>query len=271
MCSNSVVPKIGRAGDELAEELQKLQNVTLAILAGGQATRMGRPKGELLIEGQPILSYLLKRLEWPGSTMLVTAPGREHPAGWEQFSVEVTDAQPLGPLGGILTTLQNASTPIVIVLTVDMPGIEQPHVRWLLQEFESDLSLSRYSGGGLGRGLAEHCETPKNANCANPLPNPPPEYRGREKSSELRALHASLLGVMTTRSADTRELVEPFPSVYRRQAIDIIRRRLDRGQRSVHSLLEEDGFYAVPAPKEWPDSTWTNLNSPADLAGFLNK
>ena len=40
----------------------------------------------------PILHYLLERFSWPGQTMLVTGMGNEHPAGWERFDQEVTDA-----------------------------------------------------------------------------------------------------------------------------------------------------------------------------------
>ena len=50
-----------------------LSNVTLAILAGGEGSRMGKPKGHLEIAGKPILAYLLDQIGWPGPTMLVTA------------------------------------------------------------------------------------------------------------------------------------------------------------------------------------------------------
>jgi molybdopterin-guanine dinucleotide biosynthesis protein A len=252
--------------------LENLQDVTLAILAGGQGSRMGRPKGELLIGGEPMLAYLLERVDWPGPTMLVTAPGREHPPGWERFAAEVTDAQPLGPLGGILTALESARTQQVVVLTVDMPRIEQSHVRWLVQEFAQPLSLDRYSQGGLALGLTQQRQLPDDANCANPHPNPPPEYRGKEKRGESSEFELPpLLGLMTTHLAEARELVEPFPSVYRREAIDIIRQRLESGRRSVVSLTEENQFIAIAAPKDWPEDIWTNLNSPADLAAFLNE
>ena len=102
--------------------------ITLAILAGGQGSRMGRPKGELLIGGNPILAYLLDRFQWPGPTLLVTAPGREHPPGHDLFSREVTDpVAGEGPLRGVLTALEASETPLVIITTVDMPemGTEQ--------------------------------------------------------------------------------------------------------------------------------------------------
>ena len=106
--------------------------VTLAVLAGGEGRRMGRAKGLLEIGGRPILQYLLERWAWDGPTLLVTAPGREHPPGWEQFDREVADpVSDLGPLRGVLTALEHAVTPFVLLATVDMPRIERSQLQWL--------------------------------------------------------------------------------------------------------------------------------------------
>ena len=107
-------------------------HTTLAVLAGGEGRRMGGPKGVLALDGRPILERLLDRLDWPGPTLLVTAPGREHLPGWRRFINEVTD--PIageGPLRGILTALENATTDEVIVLPVDMPNIMPAPLAWL--------------------------------------------------------------------------------------------------------------------------------------------
>ena len=109
---------------------------TLAILAGGEGARMGRPKGELRVGNQPILEYLLERMAWRGPTLLVTSPGREHPAGWQRFHAEAVDpVAGLGPLRGVLTALEHAATPHVLVTTVDMPEIDATALRWLLEQF----------------------------------------------------------------------------------------------------------------------------------------
>jgi molybdopterin-guanine dinucleotide biosynthesis protein A len=109
-----------------------LSQCTLAILAGGEGSRMGRPKGELEIAGKPILVWLLERFEWPGPTLLVTAPGREHPPGWERFDREVVDAVAgEGPLRGVLTAVEGVETEIVVVATVDMPAVTREQFVWL--------------------------------------------------------------------------------------------------------------------------------------------
>src|SRR3954467_6767125 len=94
----------------------KTPATTLVILAGGAGSRMGKPKGGLLIDDRPILEYLLDRFRWPGPTLLVTAPGREHPPGCQRFDLEAVDpVSDAGPLRGILTALENATTDQVVV------------------------------------------------------------------------------------------------------------------------------------------------------------
>src|SRR6185437_4632525 len=128
-------------------------SATLAILAGGQGSRMGRPKGEIRIEDRPILKYLLERFSWPGPTLLVTAPGREHPPAWERFEREVVDpVHDQGPLRGILTALQHLRTPLLLVATVDMPAIAVSQLHWLLDEM-------RKSPNQLGLMLRRSVET----------------------------------------------------------------------------------------------------------------
>ena len=110
-----------------------MADVTLAILAGGEGARMGVPKGELRIGDQPILEYLLRRIAWDGPTMLVTAPGREHPPGYEGFDHEVVDSiAGQGPLRGVLTALEHATTSIAVVTTVDMPNVRGADLGWLV-------------------------------------------------------------------------------------------------------------------------------------------
>lgn len=94
---------------------------------------MGQPKGELSLQGVPLLAYLLNRLHWGGPTLLVTTPGREHPPGHELFNAEAVDeVAAQGPLRGILTAIEHARTDIILTLTVDMPVISTPQLNALV-------------------------------------------------------------------------------------------------------------------------------------------
>jgi molybdopterin-guanine dinucleotide biosynthesis protein A len=111
--------------------------ITLAVLAGGQGSRMGVSKAQLLISGEPILAVLLRRLNWPGPTLIVTAPpnprapGREHPPGYGGFSREVHDpVAGEGPLRGLATALAASSTELLVCIPVDMPLLGPDQIRY---------------------------------------------------------------------------------------------------------------------------------------------
>jgi molybdopterin-guanine dinucleotide biosynthesis protein A len=194
-----------------------MSNVTLAILAGGEGSRMGMPKGELHVGDEPILAYLLRRLQWGGPTMLVTAPGRERPPGWEKFDREVVDpVAGLGPLRGVLTALSSAASHVVVVSTVDMPGVRREQLNWLVDQLSA---------------------------------------------------RPQVLGVMTRREKS----VEPFPAAFRAEARNRIMLEIASGRLSVQGLCDDDEFAVLPAPAEWGESVWTNLNRPEDLRAFLSR
>jgi molybdopterin-guanine dinucleotide biosynthesis protein A len=117
-----------------------MRDVTVAVLAGGQGTRMGGPKGMLTLGGKPILEYLLARMAWEGPTMLVLSPGVDAPAGAESFDKRVNDAVAgEGPLRGVRTAVENSMTDVVVVTTVDMPGIARRELEFVVAEMGKSL------------------------------------------------------------------------------------------------------------------------------------
>jgi molybdopterin-guanine dinucleotide biosynthesis protein A len=116
-----------------------LDDITLAVLAGGEGSRMGGPKSLLTVGGRPILEYLIDKLDWPGLTILVTAPGRERPPGADQFDREAVDpVAGLGPLRGVLTAVESVNTSMLAIVTVDMPGVRGEHIAWLVGRMEDE-------------------------------------------------------------------------------------------------------------------------------------
>jgi molybdopterin-guanine dinucleotide biosynthesis protein A len=117
---------------EAMPEDADLRGVTLAVLAGGEGSRMGHAKGLLTISGKPILLHILETVRWPGPTLLVTGPGRQSPPGASAFDAEAVDpVAGQGPMRGVLTALQNTRTEWVVVLPVDMPALGAAPPRWL--------------------------------------------------------------------------------------------------------------------------------------------
>ena len=191
-----------------------LSKFTLAILAGGKGSRMGKPKGELTVHGKPILTYLLDRFQWPGPTLLVTAKGRENSPGYESFTQQAIDpVAGQGPLRGVLTALEATPTLFTLITTVDMPEIGTEQLQWLIQ------NVSR---------------------------------------------HGDALGMLMERPGNPPQ-IEPFPSIFHRDAAGVIGSQLETGRFSVHSLAQSPYFFLAPVPVDWPEEVWTNLNRPEDL------
>jgi molybdenum cofactor guanylyltransferase len=114
-------------------------SITLAVLAGGAGSRMGAPKSHLMVQGQTVLRWLSNQWKWDGPTLLVTAPGREHPPGSDAFDREVVDAvADQGPLRGVLTALEAATGELVVMTTCDMPTVRREQLDWIVHQFEND-------------------------------------------------------------------------------------------------------------------------------------
>src|SRR5437764_557611 len=80
----------------------------LVVLAGGQSSRMGRPKAWLPFRGQPMLARVLGRLA-PLFTeqIVVRAPGQELPAVAARFVEDEAPGQ--GPVAGLAAGLAAVS------------------------------------------------------------------------------------------------------------------------------------------------------------------
>jgi molybdenum cofactor guanylyltransferase len=101
------------------------------ILAGGGSTRFGRDKALVEFDGQPMLARMMKLMRSVTNDLqLVATPGK-----YVEFGAQlVADGWPgQGPLGGIITALENAAESPAncewnLIVSCDMPFLTQ---EWL--------------------------------------------------------------------------------------------------------------------------------------------
>jgi len=100
------------------------------VLAGGKSSRMGRDKGLLPLNGQPMISHVLKVLQELALPVKIIAnnPGYES-LGFEVLKDEVREK---GPIGGLYTALQHSTADLVLLLACDMPLISTEAVGMLM-------------------------------------------------------------------------------------------------------------------------------------------
>lgn len=106
-------------------------DLTVAIMAGGQSSRMGTDKSFVLFEGRPMIETVLATVAGLGAeTLLIT----NKPAEYEHLNLPmVGDVYPdHGPLGGIYTAVHAAAHPHVLVVACDMPWLNRSLLEYMI-------------------------------------------------------------------------------------------------------------------------------------------
>jgi molybdopterin-guanine dinucleotide biosynthesis protein A len=111
---------------------------TAAILAGGQARRLGGvDKSALAVGDHTVLQRQLSVLRGLTSNILIV--GRDTPPDREAGIRAVRDRVPgSGAIGGLYTALVEAPTDIVLVLACDMPYVTAPFLAAIAERAEHD-------------------------------------------------------------------------------------------------------------------------------------
>jgi molybdenum cofactor guanylyltransferase len=99
-----------------------VEDVLGAILAGGRATRLERPKATALLGGLPLLEYPLRALEAAGIEAVVVAK-RDTPLPPAAAPVWEEPDEPVHPLLGIVTALEQSGGRAVLASACDLPFV----------------------------------------------------------------------------------------------------------------------------------------------------
>lgn len=149
---------------------------TLLILAGGRAQRMeGNDKGLLLLQGKPLVAWILEK--WAGVADEVLISANRNPDAYSAFGYPVlrdASAEFNGPLAGLLRGLETARNSLVFCVPCDTPFLPEdlPVKLWqALEENQAQIAVAatrrhthrticvcqRELAGHLGEFLAQGC------------------------------------------------------------------------------------------------------------------
>lgn len=128
---------------------------TVVIQAGGSSSRMGQDKALMPFRGQPLIARLVERLRGgasghpPGFEIVIVS---NHPEAYRFLGVPLhTDLLPgAGALGGLLTALEVAHSPLIAVVACDMPFLNPRLLlaqRALLLGEDADVVIPRSPDG----------------------------------------------------------------------------------------------------------------------------
>ncbi|MCB8926325.1 MAG: molybdenum cofactor guanylyltransferase [Ardenticatenaceae bacterium] len=119
-------------------------NLTVAIMAGGQSSRMGKDKSFVLFEGRPMIEVVIDAVAGLGDEMLLIT---NKPDEYAHLNLPmVSDVYPdHGSLGGIFTAVYAASHPHTLVVACDMPWLNRSLLEHMIALRESaDVIVPRW-------------------------------------------------------------------------------------------------------------------------------
>ena len=121
--------------------------ITVVILAGGRGRRMdAQDKGLVVLNGQPLIEYVIKAISPQNSNILINANQNieqyQH-YGYPVVSDQITGFQ--GPLAGVATAMERVKTPYILTLPCDAPFVERDYQAKMwsaLQTQQTDLAVA---------------------------------------------------------------------------------------------------------------------------------
>ena len=119
------------------------------LLAGGKSSRMGSDKALLEIEGEPLWRRQLETLRrLAPAQLMLSGPRREE---WSDCDLVADEVSHAGPLAGVAAALAKCTTPLLVVLAVDLPMMTTEFLQALL-------ALCHDGQGAVPQG--DHCFEP---------------------------------------------------------------------------------------------------------------
>jgi molybdopterin-guanine dinucleotide biosynthesis protein A len=115
------------------------EGLTAAVIAGGAGRRMGGDKRPVLVEGVPLLARAVAAVSRIANEVLV-ATTRTRPLPIELPNVRIVydRVHDGGPLAGIEAALAGASHELVLVVAGDMPWLQEPLLRLLVDRARAE-------------------------------------------------------------------------------------------------------------------------------------
>ena len=109
--------------------------ITIVLQAGGESSRMGKDKAFLPFLGIPLIKRLMDRFQQLNAEMLIIS---NNAPPYLEFGLPVFgDVRPgRGALGGLLTALSVANTPLVGLVAVDMPFASPQLIRFMADKIQ---------------------------------------------------------------------------------------------------------------------------------------
>ena len=115
------------------------------VLAGGKSRRMGHDKALLMRDGQSQLLHMVSLLGDVVDRVFVSARSdQKDDAERSRFELIVDRYEDMGPIAGILSALQEYPQVDWLVIACDLPNVDLPTLRYLLENMSHDQPFTAF-------------------------------------------------------------------------------------------------------------------------------
>ncbi|UTM02598.1 molybdenum cofactor guanylyltransferase MobA [Alcaligenes nematophilus] len=127
------------------------QDISGIVLAGGRARRFDLSgqidKGLLLLQGQPLVQHLVRRLRPQVGPVLISANRNpEQYVHWGRVVPDTVELEGyLGPLAGLASVLDQITTPWALSCPVDLPFVPKDLGQRLIKAVQDQGALAAYA------------------------------------------------------------------------------------------------------------------------------
>lgn len=121
-----------------------MNDLTVAIQAGGKSSRMGTDKSFVLFNGRPMIEHVIEKVADLGSELILITnkPDEYGHLGLPMFSDILPEK---GPLGGIFTAVTQAQNPHTLIVACDMPWLNRDLLNYQIGlRYEADVIVPRW-------------------------------------------------------------------------------------------------------------------------------
>ena len=128
--------------------MDKINDITGVILAGGRSTRFGSNKALAMVDGKPLIQQVVDLMS---SLFVECLLVTNTPEQYDFLNIPmIRDRyQDMGPLAGIHAALQEVYEPRIFVVACDMPNLSPELIQYLcnINEQECDVIIPRLEKG----------------------------------------------------------------------------------------------------------------------------
>ena len=113
-----------------------MQNITGIVLAGGRSTRMGTDKAMISLDGRYLYQIAAEKLSNFCNKVYVSVNQNQALSHNFEFPIIIDKHEEQGPMGGLITSLQNCEPPF-LVMAVDLIRLKEVDIQNLIRQHNS--------------------------------------------------------------------------------------------------------------------------------------